>query len=95
MKKEEKRKFTEPKVSFREKVFAVVRKIPKGEVITYGEVARLAGSPRACRGVGAILRTNHDPKIPCHRVIRSDGELGGYNRGVKNKLEKLKSEKAF
>jgi methylated-DNA-[protein]-cysteine S-methyltransferase len=78
--------------AFREKVFAVVRKIPKGSVLTYGEVARRAGSPRAYRAVGNILNRNHDPKIPCHRVIRSDGELGGYNRGAKNKIKILKRE---
>ena len=78
--------------SFKEKVFAVVGKIPKGAVLTYGEVARRAGSPRAARGVGAVLKTNFNPKIPCHRVIRSDGSLGGYNRGVKNKKAILKKE---
>ena len=81
--------------TFKEKVFAVVRKIPKGSVLTYAEVASRAGSPRAYRGVGAVLATNFDPKIPCHRVIRSDGDLGGYNRGVKNKLAILKKEKAL
>ncbi|HEY9584462.1 MAG TPA: MGMT family protein [Candidatus Paceibacterota bacterium] len=82
-------------VSFREKVFSVVRKIPKGQTLTYAEVARLAGSPRAARGVGSILHTNYNPKIPCHRVIRSDGKLGGYNRGNILKLKKLKAEKAL
>lgn len=81
--------------SLKEKVFAVVKKIPKGNVLTYAEVARRAGKPRAARAVGAILRTNFDPKIPCHRVIRSDGTLGGYNRGAKNKLAILKKEKAL
>lgn len=80
---------------FTERVFEIVRKIPKGSVLTYGEVACRAGSPRAGRGVGSILRTNYDPKIPCHRVIRSDGTLGGYNRGIKNKLKKLKDEGAI
>ena len=60
--------------------------------MTYGEVARRAGNPRAARAVGAILHTNYDPKIPCHRVIRSDGKIGGYNRGSKSKIKKLKSE---
>ena len=66
--------------SFREKVLAVVKKIPKGKSMTYKEVARRAGNPKAARAVGAIMRTNHDPDIPCHRVIRSDGSLGGYHR---------------
>ena len=79
-------------LSFKQKVFSVVKKIPKGSVLTYGEVARRAGHPRAARAVGSILTTNFDPKIPCHRVIRSDGSLGGHNRGVKKKRQLLKQE---
>ena len=74
--------------SFKEKVFEVVRKIPKGQTLSYREVARLAGSSRAYRAVGNILNKNYDPDIPCHRVIHSNGSFGGYNRGsnTKNKL---------
>lgn len=78
---------------FRDKVFEIVKKIPKGGTMTYGEVARLAGSPRACRAVGNILNTNYDSDIPCHRVIRSDGSTGGYNRGSENKKRLLDAEK--
>jgi len=78
--------------SFTQKVYEVVRKIPKGKVSTYKEVARLAGSPKASRAVGSILHKNHDPEIPCHRVIRSDGNLGGYNKGAVKKREILKKE---
>lgn len=78
--------------SFREKVLAVVTKIPKGKFLTYTEVARQAGSPKACRAVGNILNKNCNLKIPCHRVIRSDGSLGGYNRGVVKKKEILRKE---
>ena len=81
--------------SFKDLVFAVVRKISKGKTLTYGEVARRAGNLRAARAVGNILSTNFNPEIPCHRVIRTDGGLGGYNRGVENKLKKLKAEKAL
>ena len=87
--------------SFSERVYSAVRKIPKGKTRTYKEVARLAGSPRAARAVGNILKQNYDPKIPCHRVIRSDGGLGNYNRGgtaKKKKIlvaERLKNEKSF
>jgi len=49
--------------------------------MTYKEVATKAGNSKAARAVGAIMRTNYDPNIPCHRVIRSDGSLGSYNRG--------------
>lgn len=67
--------------NFTDKVKAVVAKIPKGKVMTYQEVAMSAGSPGAFRAVANIMAKNYDPKVPCHRVIRSDGGLGGYNRG--------------
>ncbi|MCI5108462.1 MAG: MGMT family protein [Candidatus Pacebacteria bacterium] len=76
-------------ISFKERVFKVVRKIPAGKILTYKEVAEKAGSPRASRAVGNILNTNYDPEIPCHRVIRSDGKVGGYNRGSKLKAKKI------
>ena len=77
---------------FSDLVYTVVRKIPKGSVLTYKEVAKRAGSPLAFRAVGTILSKNFDPAIPCHRVIRSDGAMGGYNRGISEKIRKLKSE---
>ena len=55
--------------------------IPPGEVRTYADVARLAGRPRAARAVANCLAQNYDPGIPCHRVVRSNQQLGGYNRG--------------
>lgn len=79
-------------IKFSQKIYEVVKKIPKGSVLTYKEVARRAGSPNAFRAVGNILNKNYDPKIPCHRVIRSDGKTGGYNRGAKKKKEILKKE---
>ena len=81
--------------NFREKVLRVVSKIPKGKVLTYKEVAQKALRPRAFRVVGNILNKNYNPKIPCHRVIRSDRKVGGYNRGVKLKIKKLESEKVI
>lgn len=66
---------------FTESVKEVVRQIPRGEVLTYAEVAREAGSPKAARAVANIMAKNFDPDVPCHRVIRTDGKLGGYNRG--------------
>ena len=80
---------------FTEKVYEVVRKIPKGKMMTYAEVARRVGSPQACRAVGNVLNKNYDPLIPCHRVVRSDGKIGGYNRGEKRKQELLKKEHAI
>ncbi len=82
-------------VSFTQKVYQVVRKIPKGHILTYKEVAKRAGSPMAFRAVGTILSKNYDPKIPCHRVIRADGRPGQYNRGAKTKIEILQREGYF
>ncbi|MBI2889013.1 MAG: MGMT family protein [Candidatus Liptonbacteria bacterium] len=82
-------------MTFQERVYAVVSKIPCGKALTYKEVARRAGNPDASRAVGNILAKNFDPKIPCHRVVRSDGEIGGYNRGVKLKRAILKREGAI
>lgn len=78
--------------NFRNKVFSVVACIRRGGVLSYKEVALRAGNPRAFRAVGNILNKNYDPGIPCHRVIRADGVIGGYNRGIKNKIRILKQE---
>ncbi len=78
--------------TFRERVVAVVKGISKGETLSYGEVAQRAGNKKGTRAVGAIMRTNFDPEIPCHRVVRSDGSLGGYNRGHNLKRKKLADE---
>ncbi len=78
--------------TFREKVLKTVRGIKRGEVLSCKEVARRAGRPGAYRAVGNILSRNFDPKILCHRVIRSDGKLGGYNRGREEKEGLLKKE---
>ncbi|MEK7653354.1 MAG: MGMT family protein [Patescibacteria group bacterium] len=79
--------------NFFQKVLSVVAKIPRGETMTYKEVAKRAGRPKAYRAVGNILNKNYDPKIPCHRVVRSDGKAVGYNRGAKRKVKLLKEEK--
>ncbi|MBP9821769.1 MAG: MGMT family protein [Candidatus Pacebacteria bacterium] len=81
--------------TFRERVFNVVKQIPRGKTLTYGQVALRAGNPGAARAVGTILSTNFDSKIPCHRVIRSDGKIGGYNRGIENKENILRKEGAL
>ena len=64
--------------AFSDRVLLVVRRIPPGRVATYGDVARLAGRPRAARAVGNIMRACRRPDIPCHRVIAAGGGLGGY-----------------
>ncbi len=82
-------------LSFKERVFTIVRKIPKSKTMTYKEVAMKAGRPLAFRAVGNALGTNYDPNIPCHRVIGSDGKMRGYNRGIGRKLAILKKEGAI
>ena len=80
---------------FQLKVWAYLRKIPRGSVRTYSQVAKDIGKPLATRAVAnAIGRNPYAPKIHCHRVIRSDGSLGGYSGkgGVKTKRFLLKKE---
>ena len=78
---------------FQDKIREVVRKIPKGKVMTYKEVAAAAGNPGAARAVANTMAANYDETVPCHRVIRSDGGLGGYNRGgIDKKRSILRSE---
>ncbi len=89
---------------FQRKVYRVVKKIPRGKVLSYKEVAQLAGRPQAWRAVGYILNKNQNPyplkfskktlagKIPCHRVIRADGKIGGYSKGAQKKIALLKKE---
>ena len=80
---------------FQLKVWAYLRKIPRGSVRTYSQVAKDIGKPLATRAVAnAIGKNPYAPKIPCHRVIKSDGSLGGYSGkgGVKIKRFLLKKE---
>ena len=77
---------------FRARVLSAVRRIPRGCVATYGDVAALAGSPRAWRAVGNIMRECRDPATPCHRVIGAGGALGGYGGNLQLKRELLRAE---
>ena len=82
-----------PITLFQKKVYEIVKRIPRGRVFTYKKIAKLAGSPRAWRAVGNILNKNPNLKlIPCHRVIKSNGRIGGYNKGTKKKIALLKKE---
>ena len=81
--------------NFKDKILAVTKNIKKGDTLTYKQVAKAAGSPRAYRAVGNILNKNCDPDIPCHRVIRSDGKIGGFNRGSIQKERILRQEGAI
>jgi methylated-DNA-[protein]-cysteine S-methyltransferase len=84
------------KKTFTEKVYEVTKKIPKGSTLTYKEVAKMIGHPKAFRAVGTVLSKNYNKDIPCHRVVRSDGKMGGYNRGgIKVKEKILKKEGAL
>ncbi len=86
---------------FSTRVYDVVRTIPAGQVLTYGEVAARAGNPRAARAVGTLMNHNRrsfvtnpdDPDaIPCHRVVASGHKLGGFNAGLDSKIDLLTRE---
>ncbi len=78
--------------NFQEKVWKVTKKIPRGKVATYTAIARKIGHPRSARPVGNALNRNPYRDVPCHRVIRADGSVGGFARGTKAKLNLLKDE---
>jgi methylated-DNA-protein-cysteine methyltransferase related protein len=82
---------------FYQKVYEVVKQIPEGKVLTYGDVAKLAGSPGASRAVGSAMKSNPDKSIiPCHRVVGSNGDMHGYAFGGESvKIEILKKEGVF
>ncbi len=74
-------------------VYGIVAQIPEGKVTTYGDIAKVLGHPHASRVVGRILNKNPNPILtPCHRVIRSNGNIGGYAFGKARKKELLKKE---
>jgi methylated-DNA-[protein]-cysteine S-methyltransferase len=77
---------------FERRVLAAVRRIPPGRVATYGDVAGMAGRPRAARAVGNIMKGCRDPGTPCHRVIAAGGLLGGYGGNLQLKRELLRAE---
>jgi O-6-methylguanine DNA methyltransferase len=77
---------------FRVRVLSAVRRIPAGRVATYGDVAKMAGSPRAWRAVGNIMRNCRDAATPCHRVIGAGGALGGYGGNLQMKRALLRAE---
>ena len=88
------------KRSFSENVIGIVSMIKKERTLTYKEVAKRAGNEKAARAVGNILnkyyfysRKNRMKIIPCHRVVRLDGKIGGYAKGVKEKKKLLAKEK--
>ncbi len=78
--------------SFSEKVYQVVFSIPKGQVLTYKEVAKRVGNEKAYHAVGIILSNHRIKNLPCHRVIKSNGEVGNYQWGKDKKIALLKKE---
>jgi methylated-DNA-[protein]-cysteine S-methyltransferase len=77
---------------FARRVLALLRRIPAGRVITYGELARLGGRPGAARAVGNIMRDAPEPGLPYHRVIAAGGRIGGFGRSPQLKAELLRAE---
>lgn len=88
---------------FENKVLNIVKKVPRGRVTTYNEIARILGKPKAARAVGNALNKNPyaptsakatagKPQVPCHRVVKVNGEIGGYAKGVDAKIKLLKQE---
>jgi len=78
---------------FQKAVWEAARKVPKGKVTTYAAIAKLVGRPKAVRAVGNALNKNpYAPAVPCHRVVKSDGSLGGFAGGVKKKKFLLEKE---
>ncbi len=77
---------------FASRVIAAACRIPAGRIATYGDLARLAGRPRAARAVGNIMRTCHAPGVPCHRVVAAGGRIGGCGGNLELKRQLLRAE---
>ena len=86
-------KKTKSPTQFERRVYEVVRRIPKGQTRSYRWVAQQLGDPALARAVGNALHRNpYAPQVPCHRVVRSDGKLGGYSGGLAKKRRLLTQE---
>jgi len=82
-------------MTLRDKIYLLTKQIPKGKVATYGQLAKLAGKPKAARAVGLFMKTNPNaPTVPCHRVVAVDGSLTGYSarEGIVTKKKMLIEE---
>lgn len=80
------------KQTFSEKCYAILKRVPKGKVTTYKEIAR-ALNCKAYRAVGTAMNKNpYAPKVACHRVVNSNGKIGGFASGTKNKIKMLQKE---
>ncbi len=79
-------------MDFANKVFSACKRIPRGKVATYSWIARVIGNPKSARAVGNALNKNRSESVPCHRVIKSDGTVGGFADGTKAKIRMLRAE---
>lgn len=93
-KKNSSKSFEGAQTPFAQKVYAIVSRIPAGKTLTYRDVAAKAERPNAYRAVGSILGKNRDARVPCHRVIRSDGGMGGYAFGGVDRKQKILEREA-
>ena len=79
--------------SFQSQCYEALKKVPRGKVITYGGLAEMIGKPKAHRAVGSAMNKNpFAPKVPCHRVVKSNGDLGGFSIDIKVKIKRLQEE---
>lgn len=80
------------KLTFNERCYTLLKKVPKGKVVTYKSLAKAMNS-KAYRAVGNAMNKNpYAPRVPCHRVIKTDSSVGGFASGTKNKIKMLKRE---
>jgi len=78
---------------FQSECYEALKKVPKGKVITYAGLARIIGRPKAHRAVGSAMNKNpFAPQVPCHRVVKSNGDLGGFATDIKVKIKRLQKE---
>ena len=78
---------------FQSDCYEALKKVPKGKVITYAGLARMIGRPKAHRAVGSAMNKNpYAPQVPCHRVVKSNGDLGGFATDIEVKIKRLQEE---
>ena len=78
---------------FQSECYEALKKVPQGKVITYSGIASMIGRPKAHRAVGSAMNKNpFAPKVPCHRVVKSNGGLGGFATNIQVKIKRLQKE---
>ena len=78
---------------FQSDCYEALKKVPQGKVITYAGLARMIGRPKAHRAVGSAMNKNpYSPQVPCHRVVKSNGDLGGFATDIEVKIKRLQEE---